>query len=193
MPISQCEFTLTTILEQLQQDPWPVASDKRPLRCTGTAMSVAVGLLESSFQNTGARIFLFAGGAPTEGPGLVVNPELRESIRTHNDLDKDVSKHAKKACKFYEGLAKRAAEKGFIIDIYVGCLDQIGLMEMKQLVNLTNGYMVLSDSFNTVVFKQSFIRVFNKDSDGFLQMGFNASLEVQVWAGRSWGGIIRIV
>jgi hypothetical protein len=46
LPVSQCEFQLTGILESLTRDPWPVASDKRPLRCTGVAMSVAVGLLE---------------------------------------------------------------------------------------------------------------------------------------------------
>ncbi|KAJ3220294.1 GTPase-activating protein S23 [Dinochytrium kinnereticum] len=179
MPISQCEFTLTTTIEQLQQDPWPVANDRRPLRCTGTALSVAVGLLEASFQNTGARILLFSGGACTEGPGIVVGPELRERIRSHNDLEKDVARYAKKAAKFYEGLAKRVADKGYIVDIFAGCLDQVGLMEMKSLSNWTNGNMVLSDGFNTVVFKQSFIRLFNKDAEGFLQMGFNATLEVQ--------------
>lgn len=46
LPVSQCEFQLTSILEQLTRDPWPVAADKRPLRCTGVALSVAVGLLE---------------------------------------------------------------------------------------------------------------------------------------------------
>ena len=46
MPVSQCEFQLTGILEALARDPWPVANDKRPLRCTGVAVSVAVGLLE---------------------------------------------------------------------------------------------------------------------------------------------------
>ena len=46
MPVSQCEFQLTGILETLARDPWPVANDKRPLRCTGVALSVAVGLLE---------------------------------------------------------------------------------------------------------------------------------------------------
>jgi protein transport protein SEC23 len=45
-PVAECEFNLTTILEQLQLDPWPVANDKRPLRCTGTAMAVAIGLVE---------------------------------------------------------------------------------------------------------------------------------------------------
>ncbi|KAJ3104626.1 GTPase-activating protein S23 [Phlyctochytrium planicorne] len=179
MPISQCDFTLTTTVEQLQQDPWPVANDRRPLRCTGTAMSVAIGLLEATFQNTGARILLFAGGACTEGPGIVVGPELKERIRSHNDLEKDVAKYAKKATKYYEALAKRVADKGYIVDIFAGCLDQVGLMEMKSLSNWTNGNIVLSDGFNTVVFKQSFIRVFNKDAEGFLQMGFNASLEVQ--------------
>ena len=48
MPVSQCEFQLTGILEQLSRDPWPVANDKRALRCTGVALSVAVGLLEVS-------------------------------------------------------------------------------------------------------------------------------------------------
>ncbi|KAI8837481.1 hypothetical protein BJ741DRAFT_603604 [Chytriomyces cf. hyalinus JEL632] len=179
LPISQCEFTITTILEQLQRDPWPVAHDKRPLRCTGTALNVAVSLLETAFQNTGAHILLFSGGACTEGPGLVVGNELREPIRGHSDIEKDSAKHAKKAAKFYEGLAARVAEKGHVVDIFAGCLDQVGLMEMKKLANMTNGFMVLSDSFNTVVFKQSFIRVFEKDQDGFLQMGFNATLEVQ--------------
>jgi protein transport protein SEC23 len=46
LPISQCEFQLTGILEQLPRDPWPVTSDHRPARCTGVALSVAVGILE---------------------------------------------------------------------------------------------------------------------------------------------------
>lgn len=49
LPVQQCEFQLTGVLESLARDPWPVANDKRPLRCTGVALSVAVGLLEVSF------------------------------------------------------------------------------------------------------------------------------------------------
>lgn len=99
LPVQQCEFQLTNALEQLQRDPWPVANDKRALRCTGVALSVAVGLLETSFQNAGGRIMLFAGGPGTEGPGLVVGPELREPIRSHHDIDKDNIKYYKKALK----------------------------------------------------------------------------------------------
>jgi len=51
---------------------------------------------------------------------------------------------------------------------------------MKALPNSTNGVIVLSDSFTTSIFKQSFLRVFNKDGQGNLAMGFNATFDVQV-------------
>lgn len=51
LPVQQVEFQLTGILESLSRDPWPVANDKRPLRCTGNAVSVAVGLLEVGCDN----------------------------------------------------------------------------------------------------------------------------------------------
>lgn len=180
MPVSQCEFQLTGILESLSRDPWPVANDRRPQRCTGVAMSVAVGLLETTFANTGARIMLFAGGPPSEGPGMVVGTELREPIRSHHDIDRDNVKYYKRAAKFYESLARRAATNGHAIDIFAGCLDQVGLLEMKTLTNLTAGFMILSDSFATSIFKQSFQRIFAKDDEGNLQMGFNATFDVQV-------------
>jgi protein transport protein SEC23 len=99
LPVQQGELQLTNILEQLQKDPWPVQNDRRSLRCTGVALSIAVGLLETSFQNAGGRIMLFAGGPATEGPGLVVGPELKEPIRSHHDIDRDNIKYYKKALK----------------------------------------------------------------------------------------------
>jgi len=198
LPVSQAEFQLTKALEQLQKDPWPVASDRRSLRCTGVALSVAVGLLETSFQNAGGRIMLFAGGAATEGPGMVVGPELREPIRSHHDIDRDNIKYYKKALKverifsnalhhcdprltypqFYNTLAKRTAHNGHVVDIFAGCLDQVGLLEMKSLCNSTGGHMILTDSFTSSMFKQSFVRVFEKDDDDNLLMGFNAGMEL---------------
>ncbi|THY31857.1 hypothetical protein D6C80_03740 [Aureobasidium pullulans] len=178
LPVQQCEFQLTNALESLQKDPWPVANDKRPLRCTGVALSVATGLLETSFQNAGGRIMLFTGGAATEGPGMVVGPELKEPIRSHHDIDKDNIKYYKKALKFYETLAKRTAHNGHIIDIFAGCLDQVGLLEMRSLANSTGGHMILTDSFTSSMYKQSFARIFDKDANDNLLMGFNASLEV---------------
>ncbi|KAI0086877.1 hypothetical protein BDY19DRAFT_959387 [Irpex rosettiformis] len=190
MPVQQCEFQLTGILEGLKRDPWPVANDKRALRSTGVALSVAVGLLETTFPNTGARIMLFAGGPATEGPGLVVGNELKEPIRSHHDIDRDSAKHFKRASKFWEGLAKRASNNGHIVDLFAGCLDQIGLLEMKSLTNSTNGVIVLADSFTTSIFKQSYLRVFNKDADGHLEMGFNATFDVQTTKELKVSGLI---
>jgi protein transport protein SEC23 len=48
MPVQACEFQLTQIIEGLTRDPWPVANDRRPMRCTGVAMNVAVSMLEVS-------------------------------------------------------------------------------------------------------------------------------------------------
>lgn len=91
--------------------------------------------------------------------------------------------------KFYEGLAKRASLSGHAIDIYAGCLDQVGLLEMKSLANSTNGFMCISDSFTTAIFKQSFLRTFAKDAQGWLQMGFNGTFDVLVSA-HLWRGSV---
>lgn len=179
MPAKECDLAISTLFEQLQQDPWPVEHDKRPARCTGTAMSVALSLLESSTHATGARIMLFASGPPTQGAGQVVSVELKEPIRSHNDLEKDAAKYYKKACKFYEGLARRAADKAFAIDIFAGCLDQVGLAELKPLVTYTNGVMILSDGFATNIFRSSFMAMWNKDPNtGELAQAYNVTLEV---------------
>ena len=48
-PVHKCDMALTDLLGELQRDPWPVAQGKRPLRSTGVALSIAVGLLEVSY------------------------------------------------------------------------------------------------------------------------------------------------
>lgn len=38
----------------------------------------------------------------------------------------------------------------------------------------------MADSFNSVLFKQTFQKVFEKDENGNLKMGFNATMEVNL-------------
>ncbi|XP_052767487.1 protein transport protein Sec23A-like isoform X2 [Mya arenaria] len=178
-PVHKCDFSLTDLLGELQRDPWPVTQGKRPLRSTGVALSIAVGLLECTFPNTGARIMLFMGGACTQGPGMVVGEELKFPIRSHHDIEKDNCKYMKKAMKHYEGLANRAANNGHVIDIYSCALDQTGLHEMKFCSRYTGGHMVMGDSFNTSLFKQTFQRVFSKDAKGEFKMAFGGTVEVK--------------
>uniref|UniRef100_A0AAQ5ZKP5 Protein transport protein SEC23 n=1 Tax=Amphiprion ocellaris TaxID=80972 RepID=A0AAQ5ZKP5_AMPOC len=178
-PVQKIDMNLTDLLGELQRDPWPVTQGKRPLRSLGVAMSIAVGLLECTFPNTGARIMTFIGGPATQGPGMVVGDELKTPIRSWHDIEKDNAKFMKKATKHYESLAIRASTNGHIIDIYACALDQTGLLEMKCCSNHTGGYMVMADSFNTSLFKQTFQRVFTKDVQGSFKMAFAATLEVK--------------
>ncbi|CAG4957305.1 unnamed protein product [Colias eurytheme] len=178
-PVKQCDMALTDLLSELGRDPWPLGVGKRPLRSSGVALSLAVGLLEVTYPNTGARIMMFLGGPCSQGPGQVVNDELKQPIRSHHDIHKDNAKYMKKAIKHYEALALRSATNGHAIDIYSCALDQTGLMEMKQCCNSTGGHMVMGDSFNSSLFKQTFQRVFAKDQKGDYKMAFNGTMEVK--------------
>ncbi|CAF0817521.1 unnamed protein product [Didymodactylos carnosus] len=178
-PVSTCDMSLTDLLGELQRDPWPVPQGRRPLRSTGSALSIAVGLLETLYPNTGARIMLFIAGPCTQGPGIVIDEELKHTIRSHHDIEKDNAKYMKKAVKFYESLANRSAVNGHVIDLYSSALDQTGLHEMKYCSNYTGGHMVMADSFNTSLFKQSFQKVFAKDARNEYRMNFGATVEVK--------------
>ncbi|RXG53560.1 Protein transport protein Sec23A [Armadillidium vulgare] len=178
-PVQSCEMALTDILADLRRDPWQVSTGKRSLRATGAALSIAIGLLEACYPNTGARVLTFLGGACSHGPGMVVDDDLKNPIRSHHDIEKDNAKYMKKAVKFYEGLGKRVSDNGHVVDLYACALDQVGLHEMKYLPNNTGGNMVLGDAFNSSLFKQTFQRVFTQDDKGNLEMAFNATMEVK--------------
>eukprot|EP00928_Gymnodinium_smaydae_P045645 TRINITY_DN30397_c0_g3_i1.p1 TRINITY_DN30397_c0_g3~~TRINITY_DN30397_c0_g3_i1.p1 ORF type:complete len:758 (+),score=148.71 TRINITY_DN30397_c0_g3_i1:98-2371(+) len=179
-PVSECEFTLNSLLDDLSRDAWPIGHDRRPFRCTGAALSVAIGLIEATFPQSAARVMLLVGGACNVGPGMVVGEELAETIRSHLDLQKDTAnaRYTKKALKYYASLATRAVTAGMAVDIFACSLDQVGLYEMKVVCDKSGGYMVMSDTFSMHVFKDSFRKVFDCDEHGYLNQGFNAKVEI---------------
>ena len=111
VPVSECEFALNSILDDLQPDPWPVKSGNRASRCVGTALNVAISLLEAAGgQSRGSRVVTLVGGAATYGPGMIVSETLQEKIRSHLDIQKerDNTKYLKKALTYYKDLSLRA-------------------------------------------------------------------------------------
>eukprot|EP01134_Creolimax_fragrantissima_P000713 CFRG0713T1 len=178
-PLQACDMAITSIIEDLEQDAWVVGTAKRPLRSTGVALAVAVSLLGCTFPETGARIMTFVGGACTQGPGMIVGNELKETIRSWTDIERAETMYMHKATKHYTALAKRAASVGHAIDLFTCALDQTGLHEMAQLVNMTGGHLTLGDSFTSSLFKQTYQRVFGKNSRGEFNMAFNATMEVR--------------
>ncbi|KAJ6951368.1 hypothetical protein NC653_040699 [Populus alba x Populus x berolinensis] len=177
LPASDCEFTLNSLLDELQTDQWPVAPGNRPSRCTGVALSVAAGLLGACLPGTGARIVALVGGPCTEGPGAIISKDLSDPVRSHKDLDKDAAPYFKKAVKFYDSLAKQLVSQGHVLDLFASALDQVGVAEMKVAVERTGGLVVLSESFGHSVFKDSFKRVFDSGEKS-LGLCFNGTLEI---------------
>ncbi|KAK8681247.1 hypothetical protein V6N13_053654 [Hibiscus sabdariffa] len=177
LPASECEYTLNSLLDELQTDQWPVQAGHRASRCTGVALSVAAGLLGACLPGTGARIIALVGGPCTEGPGTIVSKDLSEPVRSHKDLDKDAAPFFKKAVKFYDGLAKQLVSQGHVLDLFASALDQVGVAEMKVAIERTGGLVVLAESFGHSVFKDSFKRVF-EDGEQSLGLCFNGMLEI---------------
>lgn len=179
VPISDCEFTLNGIIEELNRDPWTVSPGKRHLRCTGTALSLCLNLLETAYARHPARIMLFTSGACTFGPGLIVSDDLNDSIRTFRDVKEETSLYTKEALSFYETLSTKASSNSFIIDIFCCAIDQIGLYEMRSLPSKTGGTMILTDTYKSEVFTLSLQKLFNRDETGALIMGFDG--QVKIW------------
>ncbi|KAM1248859.1 hypothetical protein ACFX2I_031601 [Malus domestica] len=177
LPASDCEYTLNTLLDELQTDQWPVPQGSRASRCTGVALSVAAGLLGACVPGTGARIVALVGGPCTEGPGSIVSKDLSDPVRSHKDLDKDAAPYFKKAIKFYEHLAKQLVSQGHVLDLFASALDQVGVAEMKVAIERTGGLVVLAESFGHSVFKDSFKRVF-EEGEQSLGLCFNGTLEI---------------
>jgi protein transport protein SEC23 len=207
LPVSECSLVVESILEGLRRDPWPVPVDKRPARATGCALSVATSLLHLALPRTGARIMLFTSGPCTSGPGAIVSRMKEEDIRSHTDIAKKAEPLHQPACEFYSKLAypglysivedsdpkaKKKADKPkpptippyHVVDVFACSLDQVGLLEMKELIEATGGVAVLGDSFGQSVFKESLRRLFNRyepevpEDGGQLQMAFHCSLDV---------------
>mmetsp|Transcript_41917 Transcript_41917/g.98450 ORF Transcript_41917/g.98450 Transcript_41917/m.98450 type:complete len:753 (+) Transcript_41917:58-2316(+) len=176
--VKDCDYTLSQILEELGHDPWPVKQEERPLRCTGVAMSVAVGLLESTFPQHAARIMLFCAGPCTQGPGQIVGVEKSEAIRSHADIEKGKATYYAKACKYYSDLAQRLVNNSSVFDIFAASLDQCGVAELKSCVEHTGGSLVLTDSFTNSIFKESFKKLFARDENGDLAIAFCGAVEV---------------
>ncbi|QHO33689.1 hypothetical protein HN51_027356 [Arachis hypogaea] len=186
VPASECEFTLNSVLEELQKDPWPVPADQRATRCTSTALSIAASLLGACVPGSAARIMAFIGGPATEGPAPIVSKQLTEPIRSHKDLDKDSVPHYHKCVKFYDGLAKQLVHQGHVLDLFACALDQVGIAELKTAVERTGGLVVLAESFGHSVFKDSLKRIFqasNYDlglsSNGIFEINCSKDLKVQ--------------
>ncbi|KAK8332614.1 hypothetical protein V6Z11_A10G152200 [Gossypium hirsutum] len=176
LPASDCEYTLDTLLDELQTDQWPVQAGHRASRCTGVALSVSAGLLAACLPGTGARIIALVGGPCTEGPGTKFYLIRFIPVDYFHSVSKVFGQFS---CylQFYDSLAKQLVSQGHVLDLFASALDQVGIAEMKVAVERTGGLVVLAESFGHSVFKDSFKHVF-EDGEHSLGLCFNGMLEI---------------
>ena len=68
---------------------------------------------------------------------------------------------------------------GHAIDLFVCALDQCGLLEMRSLFEKTGGFIVMHDTFEKQVFKESFLKMFSRDPTGqSFKLGFKGKIEL---------------
>lgn len=180
VPIKDCEFALNTLLDELQVDPFGKNVGERFSNSAGLAIQIAISMLETNNSNDPSRIQLFLGSPTTIGYGQIVSKPLTEVIRNWIDFDKNAenTKYSKPAAEYYTGLATRAAKSGQTIDIFFCSFNQGGILEMRSLTEKTGGVLVMSDSFTTGQFKDTFKKLFDLDESGSLKMNFKGKIEI---------------
>ncbi|PWV05963.1 putative protein transport protein SEC23 [Trypanosoma cruzi] len=181
-PLEDCEFLLTNLIGELQCDDTVTPGNKRPLRTTGTAVSVAVRLLETLYEKlsvkesraAGAaatvstpvlkagRVLLFTGGPCTRGPGTVVCTEKEKMMRFHRDIIDGETPYYVDAYNMYNGLQQRLSNVHASLDVFAESFDQTGILEMREAVNQTGGTFICGDTFNHEMFLKSFQRYFDR-------------------------------
>ena len=163
VPLEECEFVLSSIIEDLAADPFPVPSGCRPQRATGTALDAAVTLLEcAGATQICGDIILLTGGPCTRGPGTVVGTALAEMMRFHRNLLDGSATHYEAATAYYRSLETRLSSSSLCLDVFAACLDQIGVMEFGRCVSNTGGVMVCGDTFDHKMFQESLKRFFER-------------------------------
>ncbi|KAG8347415.1 hypothetical protein TRVL_01742 [Trypanosoma vivax] len=180
VPLGECEFTLTTLINELQCDGTVTPINKRPLRATGTAVGVAVKLLESLYEIQGGKsgmtggagggtgvpavkvgkLLLFTGGPCTRGPGTVVAIEKEKMMRFHRDIIEGETPYYEDAFKFYGDIQKRLLSVQASLSVFAQSFDQIGILEMRRAVDQTGGAFICGDSFDHPMFTTSLQRYF---------------------------------
>lgn len=177
LPVSECEFSITNAIEDIQPSTH-VIPGHRPLRSTGVAISVAVGLLEGCFITTGSRIMVFTSGPATIGPGMIIDSDFSNAIRTHQDVASGCAPYYKKSREFYKLLSQRLSDSSIVLDLFACSLDQVGAAELRVPVERSGGFMILGESFESEQIRRCLHHIFMHDEEGNLKLCFDVTMEL---------------
>ena len=184
VPLEDCEFALSNIIQELAVEPFAVRPNERPLRATGAALEVAITLLElygggatvlsaagpgglagpaattAAPAGTCGKVILFTGGPCTRGPGTIASLDRGTLMRSAKDIAEGNAPLYEPAVRFFDGLQSRLTDARCCLDCFVESFDQVGILELRNCVDRTGGVFVCGDSFTHRMFAESFRRYF---------------------------------
>lgn len=120
---------------------------------------------------------VFTSGPATIGPGMIVNTDFSNAIRTHRDLNRGSAAHFR-SFEFYEKISQRLFHSSVILDLFACSLDQIGAAELRVPVESSGGFMMLGEFFDSDQFRKCLHHLFIHDDGGNLKMCFDATIEL---------------
>ncbi|KNH07467.1 protein transport protein Sec23A-like protein [Perkinsela sp. CCAP 1560/4] len=198
VPLADADFVLTTILQEIApSEGGGVGSAMKPKRCAGTALQVAVGLIncvtcrhvtsahrEICGNTYCTELHLFIGGKATKGATIdfpVHTPNRKQdsllskmsdvaakSLRTNFDVP-DSTRLFAKLSHFFQNTPC------VVFNIFVCSLDIVGLEGIEQLVSSTGGAFFLHERFDSQLFQDVLYRHFGEHHD---QLVFDVSHEI---------------
>lgn len=178
LPVSDCEFNIINAIEELASSLSDTLPGHRPKRATGAAVSTAVALLEGCAPNTGGRVIVFTSGPATTGPGMIAETDLSEAIRTHRDIINGHALLSEKARRFYKNLAHRLSDRSFVLDLFACSLDQVGAAELRYPIEISGGFMVFAESYESEQFRKCLRQIFKHEGTDHLNMNLDAIIEI---------------
>lgn len=185
----ECVDFLSEIFENLENDPFPVLNAYKPVRCTGSAVSLAVSLLEKSFPETAVKYLLFTQGPCTFGPGTVTAIKYKEKGKNEH-IEENDPMYLGPAEKFYTALGNRMNAVGHSLDILSTTIVDIGITQMSNLCSLTGGMLIMAQDFDRNVYITSCEKIMEANEDGSLKQGFNAKIQVRTSQNLDYKGVL---
>ncbi|ORD93437.1 SEC23 [Enterospora canceri] len=168
--VKKCEMEkeIKEVVARMKRDPFPVPNGFRANRCTGAAISFAVSFLEGPFRENPVKYLLFTQGPCTYGPGQVC----------HREIASEDQANVAKATEFYDEQAGRINDLGHSIDIIGETIADIGYEQMRPLISMTGGAIIIAQDFEERVVMSSLDMLYATD-EGSLGIGFNAKIQIK--------------
>ena len=162
MPAEEAELMLTSFVDKLDMDSFPVPKGERAPRCTGAAMHIATTLLEASFPQDGGQVLVFTSGPITKGPGKMATEKIVEPVRQHSDIEKNKAPLTTQAVQFFTQLGARASEKGIVINYMSASFEETGLFEVEPCILNTGGWLTSCESWTEENISQTLVKYFTR-------------------------------